>query len=152
MEAKEAQGTILILASPVEKELEFLNQSLEAVVYTDSSIDSVLGDTVITVRGELPVNASVYAYPVTADNGTGEKTLAAYQIHILDEDGEIWHSSAEDGKSIVVTIYDPALAELLTDSESRKPVRGWHKEDDEVRSMAYAVREDGSVQFMAKEF
>lgn len=75
-------------SEPEEEHYELEEQELTADVYTDETRDEESDDgTVITVKGELPEDASVEAYPVEVEDFDGEKVLAAYDITICGPDG-----------------------------------------------------------------
>ena len=75
-------------SEPEEEHYELEEQELTADVYTDEKRNEESDDgTVITVKGELPEDASVKAYPVEVEDFDGEKVLAAYDITIYGPDG-----------------------------------------------------------------
>ena len=124
---------------------------LQASMYADATETAALSDVAITVSGMLPENAQAKAWPVVTEVN-GEETFAAYQLVIVDENGNEYHSEDADGDAITVTIYDENLTAMLQESEES---RCWHKknaEASETNDLMYAILEDGGVQFVTEAF
>ena len=92
-------------------------QTITAELYTDESYsESLLSDTVITLTGEMPEEASVKGYPVSYDI-EGMETIAAYDITIFEKDGETVFQPADD-QTVNVAFSIPQLEETNTESLS----------------------------------
>ena len=134
------------LAEPEKPVLPY--QTADAGVYTDDTKATVLENTSITVRGCLPENAEVTAWPVQVEVD-GEETFAAFQIQILDADGNEFHSTAGDGYEYAVTIQNEQLSQMLENSSN---AHGWHQGSGEEKTdLSYTLPGDGTVQFTADE-
>ena len=123
-------------------------QTATAGVFTDETKEAALENTSITVMGCLPEGAEVTAWPVQVEVD-GEETFAAFQIQILDAQGNEFHSKAGDGYEYAVTIQNQNLTEMLENSSN---AHGWHQGSDEEKTdLSYNLPGDGSVQFTADE-
>ncbi len=138
-----------LLAETPAAETVFAEQEIEATVYVDEDCEEIWEDVKLRVKGLLPENATVTAYPVLA-GVEGEETFAAYEIVIRDAMGNEIHSEAGDGATITVTIRDEALAARLACAPK---ARAWHKEeDDSVTDVAFELLSDAEIRFMADIF
>lgn len=80
--------------------------TVSATIYTDPTCTvPAADDTVITVSGLLPAGAQARAYAVTPESPTvnGQVLLCAYDITVLDSEGQVLTQS-EDGTPFTVTI------------------------------------------------
>lgn len=103
--------TVLFNVMPVSAfGAEEVMQTITAELFTDGSYsESLLSDTVITLTGDMPEEASVKGYPVSCDI-EGMETIAAYDITIFENDGETVFQPSED-KSVNVTFSIPELGD-----------------------------------------
>jgi len=87
------------------------DQKLTAAIYTDSTYQTLAEDaTVITVSGNLPVDAQVKAYPVAVQ--LPEQTvLCAYDIAVYTADGALYEPKADQPLQVNMQSSQLALEE-----------------------------------------
>lgn len=98
----------------VETELILTEQTIQAVIYTDGTLEQPAEDaTVILISGMLPEGAAAVAYPVVLESNLieGETILLAYDITILDAQGNPFEQTATENPfrvSIQPPDWEPA--------------------------------------------
>lgn len=98
----------------VETELILTEQTIQAVIYTDGTLEQPAEDaTVILISGMLPEGAVAVAYPVVLESNLieGETILLAYDITILDAQGNPFEQTATENPfrvSIQPPDWEPA--------------------------------------------
>lgn len=98
----------------VETELILTEQTIQAVIYTDATLEQPAEDaTVIMISGMLPEGAVAVAYPVKLESNLieGETILLAYDITILDAQGNPFEQTETEDPfrvSIQPTDWEPA--------------------------------------------
>lgn len=111
-------------------------QTLQAVIYRDATLQQQSADeTVILITGLLPQGAGARAYPVVLDENLieGEKVLLAYDITIVDREGN--PITQEEGQEpFTVSIRPPE----------------WEPSEDENYKIYY-VPEEGAPEIMDSE-
>ena len=142
------------------KQVILEEQSITAEIYTDKSHITLSDDeTVITISGMLPVNASAKAHPVTLENDfvDGQALVVAYDITVTDENGNVF-SETENGDTFVVTIAPPTWDEAddnrlavyyVPDSGEPESMNVLQNEDmisfETVHFSVYAVTRSGTL-------
>jgi len=122
-------------------------QTITAELFTDESYsESLLSDTVITLTGETPEEASVKGYPVSYDI-EGMETIAAYDITIFEKDGETVFQPADD-QTVNVAFSIPQLEETNTESLSVFHIDG----EGNQTEIADISTENEIVSFEAESF
>ena len=132
-------------------------QTVEAVIYDSAEsaqMEIMLMDLAqqeqqakITLTGEMPKNAVVKAYPVNVEIES-EKILAAYDITIYDEQGNVFQP--ENG-AITVKIETPEIQEALAETTE---LNVYHMEDEQAAPevVEEVVPEETAVSFEAESF
>ena len=132
-------------------------QTVEAVIYDSAEsaqMEIMLMDLAqqeqqakITLTGEMPKNAVVKAYPVNVEIES-EKILAAYDITIYDEQGNVFQP--ENG-AVTVKIETPEIQEALAETTE---LNVYHMEDEQAAPevVEEVVPEETAVSFEAESF
>lgn len=113
-----------------------IQQTIRAVIYTDETFQQLAEDeTAILITGLLPEGAAARAYAVVLQEDLieGQTVLLAYDITIVDRDGNPIEQESS-GNPFRVSIQPP----------------GWEPSDDENYNIYY-VPEDGDPEMMDSE-
>ena len=119
-----------------ETEVILTEQTIQAVIYTDATLEQPAEDeTLILITGMLPEGAEAVAYPVEleTDRIQGETVLLAYDITILDAEGNPFEQ-AETEAPFRVSIQPP----------------DWEPAEDAEYNIYY-IPEDGDPQIVESE-
>lgn len=132
-------------------------QTVEAVIYDSAEsaqMEIMLMDLAqqeqqakITLTGEMPKNAVVKAYPVNVEIES-EKILAAYDITIYDEQGNVFQP---ENDAVTVKIETPEIQEALAETTE---LNVYHMEDEQAAPevVEEVVPEETAVSFEAESF
>lgn len=133
-------------------EKALLSQTIQATIYTSSTYrEKLTGDkTSITLKGKLPENAVVKAYPAKLENDTlkQKNVLAAYDITIFDAQGNEFEP--DSAHPIEVTIDSNSIKEKKDNSH----LNIYHMDNAKAKPEAVNVKSVGTdkVIFEAKKF
>lgn len=133
-------------------EKALLSQTIQATIYTSSTYrEKLTGDkTSITLKGKLPENAVVKAYPAKLENDTlkQKNVLAAYDITIFDAQGNEFEP--DSAHPIEVTIDSNSIKEKKDSSH----LNIYHMDNAKAKPEAVNVKSVGTdkVIFEAKKF
>ena len=133
-------------------EKALLSQTIQATIYTSSTYrEKLTGDkTSITLKGKLPENAVVKAYPVKLENDAFKQknVLAAYDITIFDAQGNEFEP--DSAHPIEVTIDSNSIKEKKDSSH----LNIYHMDNAKAKPEAVNVKSVGTekVIFEAKKF
>ncbi|WP_173437880.1 vWA domain-containing protein [Sharpea azabuensis] len=133
-------------------EKALLSQTIQATIYTSSTYrEKLTGDkTSITLKGKLPENAVVKAYPVKLENDAFKQknVLAAYDITIFDAQGNEFEP--DSSHPIEVTIDSNSIKEKKDSSH----LNIYHMDNAKAKPEAVNVKSVGTekVIFEAKKF
>lgn len=133
-------------------EKALLSQTIQATIYTSSTYrEKLTGDkTSITLKGRLPENAVVKAYPAKLENDTlkQKNVLAAYDITIFDAQGNEFEP--DSAHPIEVTIDSNSIKEKKDSSH----LNIYHMDNAKAKPEAVNVKSVGTdkVIFEAKKF
>lgn len=133
-------------------EKALLSQTIQATIYTSSTYrEKLTGDkTSITLKGKLPENAVVKAYPAKLENDTlkQKNVLAAYDITIFDAQGNEFEP--DSAHPIEVTIDSDSIKEKKDSSH----LNIYHMDNAKAKPEAVNVKSVGTdkVIFEAKKF
>ena len=133
-------------------EKALLSQTIQATIYTSSTYrEKLTGDkTSITLKGKLPENAVVKAYPVKLENDAFKQknVLAAYDITIFDAQGNEFEP--DSSHPIEVTIDSNSIKEKKDSSH----LNIYHMDNAKAKPEAVNVKSVGTekVTFEAKKF
>lgn len=158
-EAPTAEEQAQVPTQKVENQTEsssnekaLLSQTIQATIYTSSTYrEKLTGDkTSITLKGKLPENAVVKAYPVKLENDAFKQknVLAAYDITIFDAQGNAFEP--DSSHPIEVTIDSNSIKEKKDSSH----LNIYHMDNAKAKPEAVNVKSVGTekVTFEAKKF
>lgn len=158
-EAPAAEEQAQVPTQKVENQTEsssnekaLLSQTIQATIYTSSTYrEKLTGDkTSITLKGKLPENAVVKAYPVKLENDAFKQknVLAAYDITIFDAQGNEFEP--DSSHPIEVTIDSNSIKEKKDSSH----LNIYHMDNAKAKPEAVNVKSVGTekVTFEAKKF
>lgn len=158
-EAPAAEEQAQVPTQKVENQTEsssnekaLLSQTTQATIYTSSTYrEKLTGDkTSITLKGKLPENAVVKAYPVKLENDAFKQknVLAAYDITIFDAQGNEFEP--DSSHPIEVTIDSNSIKEKKDSSH----LNIYHMDNAKAKPEAVNVKSVGTekVIFEAKKF
>lgn len=158
-EAPTAEEQAQVPTQKVENQTEsssnekaLLSQTIQATIYTSSTYrEKLTGDkTSITLKGKLPENAVVKAYPVKLENDAFKQknVLAAYDITIFDAQGNEFEP--DSSHPIEVTIDSNSIKEKKDSSH----LNIYHMDNAKAKPEAVNVKSVGTekVIFEAKKF
>lgn len=158
-EAPAAEEQAQVPTQKVENQTEsssnekaLLSQTIQATIYTSSTYrEKLTGDkTSITLKGKLPENAVVKAYPVKLENDAFKQknVLAAYDITIFDAQGNEFEP--DSAHPIEVTIDSNSIKEKKDSSH----LNIYHMDNAKAKPEAVNVKSVGTekVIFEAKKF
>ena len=158
-EAPAAEEQAQVPTQKVENQTEsssnekaLLSQTIQATIYTSSTYrEKLTGDkTSITLKGKLPENAVVKAYPVKLENDAFKQknVLAAYDITIFDAQGNEFEP--DSSHPIEVTIDSNSIKEKKDSSH----LNIYHMDNAKAKPEAVNVKSVGTekVIFEAKKF
>ncbi len=132
-----------------EFDSRILQRTVSAMIFEDASYDRLLADgTTITLTGEMPEGAVVRAYPAEAEI-QGILILAAYDITVFDEDGNIWQP---ENDSIDVTIDNKDIRDAFANDRN---IAVFHIDEDdgaEVEEIPLLSLNSRKARFCARHF
>lgn len=147
-EVEEPEEVVGEVEEETEEEIteELQDTVLTAVIYEDSSYNTVAEDTtVITITGKLPEGAYVRAYPVELEL-EDQNVYYAYDITIFLEDGSVYEP--EESAPMTVKISSP---EYIQEEDAAEPGMYYIPEEGEPEPIGSTIEEDG-VTFTAEHF